>query len=332
MILMCEGVPGSGKSYWGVWKKLLPALKAGRRIYVYLDGAFLEKWALFLGEQEEAIQKRVTVWMTAEEVKQGILTVEPKSLVFIDECQTIFRGGERPDKDLLRWFEVHRHIGVDVVLLCQSHGQVTVGLVRLVESTVSFKKLWAVGLENRAQGFVRGNPDETVTVRPFTFKYKPDVYVWYSSYNGAEIEETSRGQSVWKSASVVTSLAAGVFAVVMLFNHKWSFGKETEDAIPAPSTIGAPSVGKGDKKAHRKSRPAVAASAGEEEEASVCITGHMQVGKKRRYLLEDGSVLGLDGLAARTGKPVYEAKNDDGFTRPFGEGIQYGRCNAAHNG
>ncbi len=40
MIEMLEGVPGSGKSYHAVAEKLLPWLRAGRRLYVAIDGIY----------------------------------------------------------------------------------------------------------------------------------------------------------------------------------------------------------------------------------------------------------------------------------------------------
>lgn len=323
MILLCEGVPGSGKSYWGVWKKLLPALRSGRRIYVYIDGANIEKWALFLGQNEDELRKRITVWQTAEEVKAGLLDVEPKSLVFLDECQTIFRAGSKPAPELLRWFEIHRHIGCDVVLLCQAHAQVTSGLIRLVESTIKFQKLWAVGLENRAQGFVRAHPDDLVDIRQFTFKYKPEVYSWYSSYNGAEIEETARGSSVFKAGSVLVAIVAAVFGGGMLLTHSWSFGGEKGKETAAKVS------GKKDGITDVLSKPFGAVGAlAESSTVRLCVTGTMVNGKKKTYLLADGRGLSIDELAAESGYPVYEKKERDGFVRPFGEGITYGRgCN-----
>ena len=38
MIEMLEGVPGSGKSYYAVSERLLKWVRAGRRVYVYVDG------------------------------------------------------------------------------------------------------------------------------------------------------------------------------------------------------------------------------------------------------------------------------------------------------
>ena len=39
VIEMLEGVPGSGKSYYAVSERLLKWVRAGRRVYVFVDGS-----------------------------------------------------------------------------------------------------------------------------------------------------------------------------------------------------------------------------------------------------------------------------------------------------
>ncbi len=38
------------------------------------------------------LEQQITLWMTAEDVKTGLLDVEPGSAVMIDEVQTVFRS------------------------------------------------------------------------------------------------------------------------------------------------------------------------------------------------------------------------------------------------
>ena len=47
MIELYEGVPGSGKSYHGIAEKFLPWVRQGRRLYIYVDGIYLDRLALF---------------------------------------------------------------------------------------------------------------------------------------------------------------------------------------------------------------------------------------------------------------------------------------------
>ena len=168
MIEMLEGVPGSGKSYYAVSERLLKWVRAGRRVYVYVEGFYLDRLALFEGVEQAELEKQITLWMTGEAVRSGLLQVEPGSAVIIDEAQTIFRSREKVEPELLRMLETHRHKGLDIVMLCQQHGQMTLGVLRLVEVTTKFRRLDRFGLKDRYQAQVRGNPEETEVIRMFT--------------------------------------------------------------------------------------------------------------------------------------------------------------------
>jgi hypothetical protein len=45
MIELYEGVPGSGKSYHAICEKFLPWVKQGRRLYIAVDGIYLDRLA-----------------------------------------------------------------------------------------------------------------------------------------------------------------------------------------------------------------------------------------------------------------------------------------------
>jgi len=49
VIELLEGVPGSGKSYYAVSARRLKWVRAGRRVYVYVEGFYLDRLALFEG-------------------------------------------------------------------------------------------------------------------------------------------------------------------------------------------------------------------------------------------------------------------------------------------
>ena len=206
MIEMLEGVPGSGKSYYAVSERLLKWVRAGRRVYVFVDGFYLDRLALFEGVELAVLEQQITLWMTAEDVKTGLLEVEPGSAVLIDEVQTVFRSKDKTDPQLLRWLETHRHRGIDLVLMCQQYGRVTLGVNRLVEATTKFRRLDRFGLKNRYQASVRGNPEELEVIRMFSGKYEPKLYAYYSSYSSATVRETTRGGSMLKSPTLLVGI------------------------------------------------------------------------------------------------------------------------------
>ena len=231
MIEMLEGVPGSGKSYYAVSERLLKWVRAGRRVYVFVDGFYLDRLALFEGVEMAVLEKQITLWLSGEDVKAGLLQVEPGSAVLIDEVQTVFRSKDKTDPALLRWLETHRHRGIDLVLMCQQYGQVTLGVNRLVEATTKFRRLDRFGLKNRYQASVRGNPEEVDVIRMFSGKYEPTLYAYYSSYSSATVRETARGGSILKSP---TLLVGGLGLVVAV--GWFAFGGWLSGVKPAPAT------------------------------------------------------------------------------------------------
>ena len=235
MIEMLEGVPGSGKSYHAVAHKFLPWVRAGRRIYIYVDGIYLDRLALFEGITLPQLEQQITVWWTKDEVLKGLLQVEPGSAVILDEVQTIFRSKEKHDPEILRWLETHRHRGIDVVMMCQHAGQCTLGVIRLVEATTKFRRLDRFGLKGRYQAQVRGNPEETEVIRMFTGRYEPKTYAYYSSYSAAAITESTRGGSILKSPTLIVGMIGLGVAVAWFGWGGWLTGAKKDGASPLPS-------------------------------------------------------------------------------------------------
>lgn len=242
MIELLEGVPGSGKSYYAVSERLLKWVRAGRRVYVFVEGFYLDRLALFEGIDMSQLEKQITLWHAGEDVKAGLLHVEPGSAVMIDEVQTIFRSKDKTDPELLRWLETHRHRGIDIVMMCQQYGQVTLGVNRLVEATTKFRRLDRFGLKNRYQASVRGNPEELEVIRMFSGKYEPKLYAYYSSYSSTAVRETARGGSMLKSPTVIIGTLGLVVALAWVAFGGWLSGAKpvptaAMSKLPAPSPL-----------------------------------------------------------------------------------------------
>ena len=54
---MLEGVPGAGKSYYAVSERLLAWVHSNRRIYVYVDGFYLDRLSAFEGRSIESLEQ-----------------------------------------------------------------------------------------------------------------------------------------------------------------------------------------------------------------------------------------------------------------------------------
>ena len=299
MIELYEGVPGSGKSYNCVKDKFLPWLRQGRRLYVYIDGIYLDRLAAFEGKDEPDLHKQITCWAEPADVLSGLLNLAPGSAVIIDECQTLFRSQTRVDPEVLRLLEVHRHYGLDLVLMCQDYRQMTQSVTRLVEVTTKFRRLDRIGISNRYQGFVRGNPEETEVIRKWIGKYDPKVYAYYSSYAAAAVKEQRQMRTALGSVTVI----AGVCGLALALG--WFFWGNWIGSAPFPKTPGA------EHKALATGTPSKDAPA-PVPITPVRIVGAVgfvpagQIHEEWRYLTEEGQMLTVAEVAGLSGGSVSE--------------------------
>ena len=241
MITLLEGTPGSGKSYYAVADYLLPWLRAGRRLYVAVDGFYLDRLALFEGRPLPELQKQITLWTDRHAIPSLLLTIEPGSAVCLDEAQTIFRAREKVPGEILRWLETHRHYGVDLLLMAQDYRQLTSGVTRLVESTIKFRRMERFGMRRRFQGFVRGNPEETDVIRTLIGRYEPKIYAYYSSYATGGITEERRMKTIMSSPLLIIGLIGLMGALGFIGWGTWFSGTKPSAAqLPAPPSDAQP--------------------------------------------------------------------------------------------
>ena len=330
MIELYEGVPGSGKSYHAICEKFLPWVKQGRRLYIAVDGIYLDRLSLFTGIDLQTLEQQITIWKDSVEVLQAFPHVEPGSAVIIDEAQTVFRSMQKVEPGLLRWLETHRHYGVDILLMSQDFRQMSQGVTRLIEATVKFRKLAFVGLSKKYQGKVRGNPEDHEVIRAFVGTYSPAIYAYYSSYASAAIQEEKRSHTVFKSARVAIGIAAGLFAIGLMVWRPWSSLSSTK-----PTSVGSasvPSVASGSALPSSGGvlnplglAPSPAATPAAPKR-TVRILGGAGISKDRqgwRYLLDSGEILTAAQITGRYGLMVSEVY-EEGSMRLIGEGVFYG--------
>ncbi|SLM41745.1 hypothetical protein NSND_50131 [Nitrospira sp. ND1] len=331
MIELYEGVPGSGKSYHAICEKFLPWVRQGRRLYISVDGIYLDRLALFTGIDLETLQQQITIWKDSAEVLQAFPHVEPGSAVIIDEAQTVFRSMQKVEAGLLRWLETHRHYGVDILLMSQDFRQMSQGVTRLIEATVKFRKLAFVGLSKKYQGKVRGNPEDHETIRAFVGTYSPAIYAYYSSYASAAIQEEKRSHTIFKSARIAIGIAAGLFAIILMAWRPWSSLSNTKGtpatAANATTTLSLslPASAPGSL-VNPSSAPVSSVAMPPTPKRPVRILGGAGSSANRqgwRYLLDSGEILTAAQITGRYGIAVSEVY-EDGSMRVIGEGVFYG--------
>jgi zona occludens toxin len=331
MIELYEGVPGSGKSYHAICEKFLPWVRQGRRLYISVDGIYLDRLALFTGIELPSLEQQITIWKDSVEVLQAFPHVEPGSAVIIDEAQTVFRSMQKVEPGLLRWLETHRHYGVDILLMSQDFRQMSQGVTRLIEATVKFRKLAFVGLSKKYQGKVRGNPEDHETIRAFVGTYSPAIYAYYSSYASAAIQEEKRSHTIFKSARIAIGIAAGLFAMALMAWRPWSSLNSTKPtpaagSNPGPSTaVGSPASGSGGLLTPLGLSPAAPATSPPPKRTVRILGGAGSSANRQgwRYLLDSGEILTAAQITGRYGLMVSEVF-EDGAMRVIGEGVFYG--------
>ncbi|NGZ96707.1 MAG: hypothetical protein CV089_11395 [Nitrospira sp. WS110] len=309
MITLLEGTPGSGKSYYAVAEYLLPWLRAGRRLYVAVDGFYLDRLALFEGRPLPELQKQITLWAERTAIPSLLLSIEPGSAVCLDEAQTIFRAKEKVPGEILRWLETHRHYGVDLLLMAQDYRQLTSGVTRLVESTIKFRRMERFGMRRRFQGFVRGNPEETEVIRTLIGRYDPKIYAYYSSYATGGITEERRMKTIMSSPLLLIGLFGLVGALGFIGWGTWFSGTKPSAAqLPAPPNSVQPlSLGTVEPLVSSDApTPLSATTAPTVTSERLRIEGGIVMNGKAYWVDAQGRILTAAQIAALVGAPVTE--------------------------
>ncbi|MBN3802519.1 hypothetical protein GXB81_05540 [Paraburkholderia sp. Ac-20336] len=166
MITLITGVPGSGKSLYAIWS-LLPELKRGRRLLV--DGV-----------KDLAIDH---VMVDEPWIREWHKHVEPNDIVFIDEVQRIWPPvsvSTKPTEDIEK-LHVHRHLGVDFVLVTQNPQRMNKTVRDLVGRHVHVRRLFGM---NRAMLYEWDSCHNVSNLRDAvktSWRYPRDVFRLYTS-------------------------------------------------------------------------------------------------------------------------------------------------------
>lgn len=120
MIIFHEGMPRSGKSFAATKDHIVPALKAGRRLYVRIDGIDFAKLAELATISEDRCRELLTE-LTEEDVHRlDSVSIENDSLVVLDELQNYWPSQKAAlTPGMTKWVAEHGHHGLDVLCMGQ---------------------------------------------------------------------------------------------------------------------------------------------------------------------------------------------------------------------
>lgn len=206
------GRPGSGKSYGVVENVILPAVKAGRKIYtnIPLNEDLIES-------DYPGFKERFFPFTNDYVNGENLMKMSGGAIIIIDECWRFWPAGIKvtdiPQQEK-EFFAEHRHKSGDdsltqeIVLVSQSPSQIARYIKDLIDQTVLTTKADKVGLKNQYQVKIYSacipsidKPGEPNTTGMGT--YKPEIYKYYKSHTksenglpGIEIKADKRG-GIW---------------------------------------------------------------------------------------------------------------------------------------
>lgn len=152
MIDLYSGTPGSGKSLH-VAKKLYWRVRAGKpcicNFPINLDQIRSSKEKKFIFKNNSELTPAFLIEYAQEYIKERGKVKEDSILLVIDECQMMFNSRDWGRKDRSEWlvfFQIHRHLGYEIVLISQFDRMLDRQIRALIENEYIHRKVSNRGL------------------------------------------------------------------------------------------------------------------------------------------------------------------------------------------
>ncbi|GAA7769411.1 zonular occludens toxin domain-containing protein [Helicobacter pylori] len=192
-IIFHEGLPGAGKTYEAVNKRIIPAIQKGRKVFAYIEGLDHEKIADVAAVPLERC-KELLVPVERDQVEKIYDVVANDALVILDEAQNFWPSDFRPlGEPMTKFVTEHRHRGLDIVIMGQDLKDVHNLWRRRVDQKIVFTKLDALGKANKYQWatFKSVGNERFEKVTSGTEAYDPKYFGTYKSHEaGTDNKET----------------------------------------------------------------------------------------------------------------------------------------------
>lgn len=195
MIIIHEGVPGAGKSFDAV-RKILSALKKGRRVYTNIDGMdkpeCLEYIANYIQSTRDDLLDQLH-FIDKGHIPHFWDFTDSGSLVVIDEAQLYFNSRDftkTANREFSDWASTHRHHGYDLILITQRAERIDTAVRSLAEFRYRYRKLSFFG-SMFDSGFMVYNfiGDDPKHMSYAKRTYEKEIFPAYNSYVGDASEQ-----------------------------------------------------------------------------------------------------------------------------------------------
>lgn len=208
MITLITGVPGSGKTLMAVsdLAKKVDKEWAGRKIFIHgIPDLTIPTEPIPDGHSIQDMH----VWLKWPE-NNG-------SIVVIDEAQNIFppRSAGSKTPEIVEWLHVHRHSGVDIILITQMPGRIDKQVRDLVGAHYHIHKT-PLGVRMRYfWDYCENNPKSGMkNARPEVYKFDKKAFGLYKSAEIHTKVKTPKSRVLW-----VIPLALVVFAMTSYMGY-----------------------------------------------------------------------------------------------------------------
>ncbi|GAK19545.1 zona occludens toxin [Vibrio sp. JCM 19053] len=224
MIYAIAGRPGGGKTYEAVAYHIIPAIKEGRKVITNIT-LNVDWFVKIFGEDARDLIKIVDGRLTDfGSTSRPFSQIEDYSdewrnekgqgpLYIVDEAHMSLPSRGLPAA-ILEWFSIHRHYGVDIILLTQNIRKVHRDIKDMIEVTYRCTKNTAMGSSNSYTKKVQDGCNGEV-VNTSIRSYKSEYFPFYKSHSQSNkhVQEAQAKdiRPFWKRWPVIgTALLLGV--------------------------------------------------------------------------------------------------------------------------
>ncbi|MEZ8292001.1 zonular occludens toxin domain-containing protein [Vibrio sp. 10N.237.312.B06] len=249
MIYGIVGRPGGGKSYEAVAFQVLPALKEGRKVITNLP-LQVDHFAAVLGNEVRdlivVVDGKLNDFGSMERPFSKVADYNDDwkndkgqgPLFVVDEAHMTLPN-KNLNTEILEWYSLHRHYGVDIVLVTQNLRKIHRDIKDMIEVTYYCAKNTALGSNSTYTRKVRSGASGDV-VNTSIRKYESAYFPFYKSHTASNSSVTEAMAAdivpLWKRWPVIGSvilLSFGLFLSVYAFSPKDS---EVTQNPAAPQT------------------------------------------------------------------------------------------------
>jgi len=236
-IYLITGLPGSGKSYYTVRHLLLTFCDRGEDGFYYLKAEFvivsnIEGLTIEHVQLDQAIKEfggvdRFFSYATQEKVCDKYKVLGKKVVYFIDECQDFFPNTYKV-REVLNFFEKHRHLGFDIYLATQDAPRASRDVISLAEY-----ELRAAPRSTTFGSFYYTKYIKRLKVQSFPLKKDKFVFDYYKSCRASESQKI-RHPMRFMICLVVVFILFSLWLVKHNILDRWSKPAEAQaSALPA---------------------------------------------------------------------------------------------------